>query len=609
MKKGSYLLFCLFTIFMSVTGCSKDKDDELASAPDIALNKSTLILEKGKGERLIASFTPADTPNQAHTWNSSAPDIAMVDETGMVTGVGLGESVITVTALDGKKTAKCKVTVTDKIINVTGVSLSETDETLVAGETLQLEAIVQPSTATDKSVTWSSADNKIASVDGNGIVTAISEGKTTIKATTNDGDKTASCKITVRGKGVEISKPEISDITSITAYVTGEIEIFGVKVKECGICYSTSQSPTIENQKVSVSNSDEIAHTLTGLEPSTTYYARIYAIVDGNAKYGDQETFTTQAPVEISAPKVTSITTNTAYIEGTIKTFGLQTDETGICYSTSQMPTIDDTKVVLSNNNIEYTLNELALETTYYVRIYAKVKGEIHYGEQGTFTTTGVIKTHFTPTDIYESKITLTSPGIVGITYLYVCYGTSIHPRITDFTATATTGADGKLHLDLDNLKKRTTYYMRAYSKNGSNIVYYDDEVAVQTINASTFEVVRSYWDKPREHNQYSYDSDGNLSYVAILPLNCNIKTKGDYMIEPLEGVDLISKTQSNYTHEIYVKSGVKEYFYYMMREGYYDKYKGKVLFDGKKMVVFTNLDTKIRYYYSLPTTFSISDW
>ena len=107
MKKDYYyFLFCLFIVFMSVEGCSKNEDDDLAAAPDIALNKSSLILEKGKGERLIASFTPADTPNQGHTWSSSAPDIATVDETGMVSGVGLGESTITVTALDGRKTAK-----------------------------------------------------------------------------------------------------------------------------------------------------------------------------------------------------------------------------------------------------------------------------------------------------------------------------------------------------------------------------------------------------------------------------------------------------------------------------------------------------------------------
>ena len=47
------------------------------------------------------------------------------------------------------------------------------------------------------------------------------------------------------------------------------------------------------------------------------------------------------------------------------------------------MPTINETKVVLSNTSIAYTLNELAQETTYYVRIYAKIKGEVHFLPQG----------------------------------------------------------------------------------------------------------------------------------------------------------------------------------------------------------------------------------
>lgn len=595
MKKGSYLLVSLFIIVMSIAGCSKDNDEEQASAPDISLNKSTLILEKGKGERLVASFTPADTPNKGHTWSSSAPDIAMVDETGMVTGVGLGESIITVTALDGRKTAKCNVTVTDKIINVTGVALSETDETLVAGETLQLEAIIQPSTATDKSVSWSSTDNKIASVDGNGIVTAISEGKTTIKVITNDGDKTASCKITVRGKGVDISKPEISDITSISAYVTGEIEIFGVKVKECGICYSTSQSPTIENQKVSVSISDEIAHTLTGLEPNTTYYARIYAIVDGNAKYGDQETFTTLVPVEISAPKVTSITTNSAYIEGTIKTFGLQTDETGICYSTSQRPTIDNEKVVLSNNNIGYTLNELAPETTYYVRIYAKVKGEVHYGEQGTFTTAGVIKTHFTPTDVYENKIILESPAISGVSSVDVCYGTKPNPKITDNVAVTTKGSNGKLVLELNDLSKGANYYIRSYSRTGGKVEYHDDEVVVQTVGTNF----------KAQYTPYRYVYEVGKGYVVDYSVTCDIKMNGTYLVESTLSADEFKKT-TTYSKSIYIESG-KSMFYYKMTEGY--KYIERLIEYRERWVRYTNIDTNVRYYSTMQRSWDSALW
>ena len=69
-----------------------------------------------------------------------------------------------------------------------------------------------------------------------------------------------------------------------------------------------------------------------------------------------------------------------------------QMDEVGICYSTSSMPTVDATKVALSGNGIVYTLNELTPETAYYVRIYAKLDGEYYYGDQGMFTTSGIIK-------------------------------------------------------------------------------------------------------------------------------------------------------------------------------------------------------------------------
>ncbi len=611
MKKDYYyFLFCLFIVFMSVEGCGKNEDDDLAAAPDISLNKSSLILEKGKGERLIASFTPADTPNQGHTWSSSAPDIATVDETGMVSAIGLGESVITVTALDGRKTAKCQVTVTDKIINVTGVSLSETEATLVAGDNLQLEAIIVPSTATDKTVTWESSDNKVASVDGKGVVTAITEGNTTITATTNDGDKTASCKITVRGKGVDISKPEVSDVTSISAFVTGSIEVFGVKVKERGICYSTTQSPTIDNQKVPLS-SDEIAHTLTGMEPSTTYYVRIYAIVDGTAKYGDQETFTTKVSVEISEPKVSSITTNTAYIEGTIKTFGLQTDETGVCYSTSQMPTIDDTKVVLSNNKIGYTLNELTPETTYYVRIYAKVKGEVHYGEQGVFATTGTLKTHFALRSIYKDRIIMISPGVSGISALDICYGTSPHPKVSDNITTGTY-VNGNYLIRLEGLKPATTYYVRAYSRSGAKIEYYDDEISVQTIGID-FKlncelVVCEKYDDPKD----SYREKRRL----YLTFTYDIKPTGTYNVSMEQYTDnkyntaYLKKGTGSWGKTIYIEDGTGTFSF--MKEGgtTIDSWPTDyVQFLAETVIHIYNVEEEFGYCYVVKQKLPISFW
>lgn len=82
-------------------------------------------------------------------------------------------------------------------IPVSSVSLNKTNITLHKGESETLNAVVYPLNATNKSVTWSSSNPSIATVDNNGMVTAVKEGKTTITAKTHDGGKTASCKVQV----------------------------------------------------------------------------------------------------------------------------------------------------------------------------------------------------------------------------------------------------------------------------------------------------------------------------------------------------------------------------------------------------------------------------
>jgi hypothetical protein len=82
-------------------------------------------------------------------------------------------------------------------VHPSSVTLNKTSASLETGKTLKLTATVQPSDAADKSVTWSSSDDKVAAVDQSGNVKAVSEGKATITVTTNDGGKTASCAVTV----------------------------------------------------------------------------------------------------------------------------------------------------------------------------------------------------------------------------------------------------------------------------------------------------------------------------------------------------------------------------------------------------------------------------
>jgi len=88
-------------------------------------------------------------------------------------------------------------------VNVTGVTLAQTEGVLTVGKTLTLTATIAPTNATDKSVTWTTSDASVATVDGNGVVTAQGLGKATITATATNGtddtsdDQTATCTVTV----------------------------------------------------------------------------------------------------------------------------------------------------------------------------------------------------------------------------------------------------------------------------------------------------------------------------------------------------------------------------------------------------------------------------
>lgn len=85
-------------------------------------------------------------------------------------------------------------------VHVTGVGVSPSSDTLGIGDTVQLTATVSPATATNKAVTWTSSASDVASVDEDGLVTALATGSATITATTTDGAKTDTCAITVSGE-------------------------------------------------------------------------------------------------------------------------------------------------------------------------------------------------------------------------------------------------------------------------------------------------------------------------------------------------------------------------------------------------------------------------
>ena len=169
------------------------------AASSVTLDKSTLELIVGSSDKLTATVSPANTTDKSVKWTSSDASVVAVNASGRIVAKAAGTATITATC--GEATASCKVTVLP--VAVTSVTLNKTSMSLTMGGSGQLTATVSPTNATDKSVTWTSSDKSIATVDANGKVTPVSAGTATITATC--GGKTASCKVTVSKKSQTIT--------------------------------------------------------------------------------------------------------------------------------------------------------------------------------------------------------------------------------------------------------------------------------------------------------------------------------------------------------------------------------------------------------------------
>ena len=168
----------------------------------VSLSPTTLTLDVGGTATLTATVEPDNATNQNVTWSSDPNDIVTIvpstdTKTATITATGTGTTTIKAT-VDGKS-AQCTVTVTEAAnVPVTSVSLDKTTLGLTEGKTAQLNATVLPENATNKNVTWESSNTSVATVDANGLVTAVSAGTATITATTVDQSKTATCTVTVK---------------------------------------------------------------------------------------------------------------------------------------------------------------------------------------------------------------------------------------------------------------------------------------------------------------------------------------------------------------------------------------------------------------------------
>ena len=151
-----------------VATCTLSVGKGIIKVTGVSLNQDRLELLIGRSAQLIATVLPENAKTKTVNWSSDNRLVAEVDEDGNVSAYEEGTATITVTTLDGGYTATCKVIVSAELekpgANVTGVSLNASSLSLNKGEEAVLAAVVSPSNAINKSVTWSSSDATVATV-------------------------------------------------------------------------------------------------------------------------------------------------------------------------------------------------------------------------------------------------------------------------------------------------------------------------------------------------------------------------------------------------------------------------------------------------------------
>ena len=239
-EDGTFSASCNVTVYVAVSG--------------VTLSAESVSIPKGEKRILTATIAPSDATNQELTWTSSNESVAKVDPvTGQITGRTKGTAKITVTSTDGGYTDSCIVEVVQL---ATGVTLSFSSVSLEAGKTKTVSASVTPSSASDKTVIWSSSNEKIATVNANGTIKAIAAGTATITATSKDGNASTSCKVTVK-------QPATSIVLKSTSGTDLSKTTMKISVGSSKTVKATLQPSNVTNTDVTWSSSDKKIATVS----------------------------------------------------------------------------------------------------------------------------------------------------------------------------------------------------------------------------------------------------------------------------------------------------------------------------------------------------------
>ncbi|MBR6773050.1 MAG: Ig-like domain-containing protein [Clostridia bacterium] len=258
------LIVCFsFTLF----ACKSNDTQNITS---IKLNKASVELLVGESVDLTATTSPDKVSNGDLTWNTNDESVATVSS-GKVTAKALGTTTVTVTAKGGVS-ATCEVKVVAQKIPVTMILFNTTEINMLVGKTYSLAVTVLPENATNKTLTWVSDDENIATVE-NGVVTSKNIGTTTVTAYASSG-KLCACKVNVKRQEFAVAEIVLSD-TSVELWENEThaltAEVFPEIATNKTLTWTSSDNAiaTVEDGKITAVKEGKVTITATSHNKKT----------------------------------------------------------------------------------------------------------------------------------------------------------------------------------------------------------------------------------------------------------------------------------------------------------------------------------------------------
>ena len=197
--------FILLITAIAIVACGKGDEDvnKVVAVNSVAINPTgPITLAIGDEVTLTATIAPENATNKQVTWSSDNSSVATVTDGGVVRALAVGTAIITAQA-EGQS-AICRINVEESVVEVTSVTVApEGPLTATVGDSITFTATVMPEDATDRVVTWTSSNPELASIDDNGVMSAIAAGHVTIIASA--GTMSASVEVTIENVYVAVT--------------------------------------------------------------------------------------------------------------------------------------------------------------------------------------------------------------------------------------------------------------------------------------------------------------------------------------------------------------------------------------------------------------------